>query len=67
MERFEFNYSMKDIPIADKRTYMIKLFDQTNKFINRMRWRAFFFERRDKQKVETENVSKIFQNISKYL
>ena len=46
MDKVEFNHSLKNIPIADKKTYMAKLFDMTTKFIDRMKWKAFFFERR---------------------
>ena len=39
-----FEYSMKDIPLCNKKLYINKIFDQTSKFVNRMRWRAFFYE-----------------------
>ena len=42
MERINFDYSLKNIPIPDKRALKIKLFDATSKYINRMRWKAHF-------------------------
>ena len=43
-ECMRFDYSWKNIPICNKQAYTIKLFDMTNKFIDRMRWKAFWFE-----------------------
>ena len=35
---------MKDIPLCNRKLFISKMFDQTAKFVNRMRWRAFFYE-----------------------
>lgn len=43
MNPLDFNYSLKNIPISDKNAYVVRLFDMTSKFINRMRWRAKHF------------------------
>ena len=39
-----FDCSMKDIPFCKRKFYINKMFDQKIKFVNRMRWRAFFYE-----------------------
>ena len=42
LKKIEFNYSLKDIPLADKKEYTIKLYDAASKFINKLRWKVFF-------------------------
>ena len=37
-------YSLKNIPICNKRAYKIKIYDKASKFINRMRWAAYWFD-----------------------
>ena len=39
MEKINFNYSLKNIPISSKSSYQLKLIDK----IKRMRWKAHFF------------------------
>ena len=34
IKKVEFNYSLKDIPLANQKEYLIKLYDATSKFIN---------------------------------
>ena len=51
-ERFE--YSMKNIPIPSRNTYMKKLIEMTESVIKRMRWKAFFFEQ-NKHKNRTDD------------
>ena len=43
IKKVDFNYSLKDIPIANKKEYLIKLYDATSKFVNRLRWQLFFY------------------------
>ena len=38
---------MKDIPIASQKEYLIKLYDATSKFFNRLRWKLFFCNNED--------------------
>ena len=45
MERTRFHYSMKNIPIPPRNSYLKKLIEKTENLIKRMRWKAFFFER----------------------
>ena len=47
MKLIEFDYSLKDIPIYSNKSYTLKIFDQTAKFINRLRWKAFYFENKN--------------------
>ena len=43
----DFEHSLKNIPFSNKKYFMTKIFDQTSKFINRLRWKAHFFELQD--------------------
>ena len=56
LEYFDINYSLKNIPIGNHRAYIIKLYDMVNKFINRLRWRAYYYEKKLKGE-ETEDES----------
>ena len=47
IKKVEFNYSLKDIPLANQKEYLIKLYDATSKFINRLRWKLFFCNNED--------------------
>ena len=54
MEKINFNYSLKNIPIASRSTYMKAMIDKCESLIYRMRWKAYFFEK--KKKPEDEEV-----------
>ena len=43
MERINFNYSLKNIPIPTKSANCLKRIDKIESVIKRMRWKAFFF------------------------
>ena len=43
MERFNLNYSKKNIPLPDKDEYKLILTAKTNSLIKRMRWKALEF------------------------
>ena len=47
MEQTRFKYSMKNIPIPPRNSYLKKLIEKTESVIKRMRWKAFFFEKND--------------------
>ena len=49
MERTRFNYSMKNIPIPPRNSYLKKLIEKTESLIKRMRWKAFFFGRNNEK------------------
>jgi len=44
MEKVNFGYSLKNIPIPKREPYMKSMIDKTHKFLKRMRWRAYFFD-----------------------
>ena len=55
LKPFDVKYSLKNIPISNRRSYMIKLFDMANNFINRLRWKAYFYEKKmNQEKAEEE-------------
>ena len=43
-KQVSFSYSLNDIPMHGLKTYKFKLYDQMNKFIERLRWETNFFE-----------------------
>ena len=45
IKKIQFNYSLKDIPLSHKKDYIIRLYDATSKFINRLRWKMFFINK----------------------
>ena len=45
----DLGYSLKNIPIPSPATYTGKLIERTEDLIKRMRWRAFFFLKRDEE------------------
>ena len=52
MEKINFNYLLKNIPIPSKTSYELKLIEKIESVIKRMRWKAFFHL--NKNEVETE-------------
>ena len=47
MDKVQFNYSLRNIPIPNRRTYLLSLLDKVENFIKRLRWKAFFFDLND--------------------
>ena len=45
LELIKFEGSLKNIPIASQHAYKVRLFHFTNALIQKMRWRAFYFEK----------------------
>ena len=43
MEKIQFDYSTKNIPIPNRNTFKIGLLDKVESLIKRMRWKAYFF------------------------
>ena len=54
MEKISFDYSMKNIPIPPQSSYMKNLIGNVEKFVKRIRWKAYFFEH-PSEKTATEN------------
>ena len=48
MEKKNFGYSMKNIPLHSFKEYKLQLLDSMGKFVHNLRWRAFFFKNQDK-------------------
>ena len=45
MERVNFGYSLKNIPISSKNVYLNNMIFKLESFIKRIRWKAFFYEK----------------------
>ena len=43
MEKVNFKYSIKNIPILSERAYLLQLMEKIEMFITRMRWKAIYF------------------------
>ena len=56
MDKFNLNYSLKNIPVGSKQIYYTRLYDMASKFINRLRWKAYHF--RDDNTFDDETDSK---------
>ena len=44
MNKINYDYSMKNIPIPPESSYLRNLIEKVEKFIKRLRWKAYFFE-----------------------
>ena len=44
MDNFQLNYSKKNIPIPSKDSYLKCLISKVESFINRIRWKAFYYD-----------------------
>ena len=47
MEKLKFEYSYKNIPIPSVRSYKLYLLEKIEMVIKRMRWKAYFFNKKD--------------------
>ena len=45
MDKFQLGYSDKNIPIPSQDCFLKRLISKTGNFINRIRWKAFFFDK----------------------
>ena len=43
MEKLKFDYSMKNIPVTTERSYLLKLIEQIEMVIKRMRWKVIYY------------------------
>ena len=50
MDKFNFGYSNNNIPIATERQYKFKLVENIEALIERMQWKAFYFEQSNTRK-----------------
>ena len=60
MEKFNFGYSVKNIPIPSEREYKVQLTEKIEALIRRMRWKAIFFNENDDQNDDTEAERKTY-------
>ena len=54
MEKVNLGYSLKNIPIPSDQSYLKNMIKKLESFINRLRWKAFFFMNKN-QEEESEN------------
>ena len=50
MEKVNFGYSLKNIPVHSNNLYLKTLIDKVSSFIKRIRWKAYFFDNPDQRK-----------------
>ena len=53
MEKLSFDYSLKNIPLPDKRSYQLKLIEKIESVLKRMRQKAHFFLSKENQQPAT--------------
>ena len=60
IKKIEFKYSLKDVPLSNKKQYLTRMYDATTKFINRLRWKIFFHnnENNDQYERKEEDIYK---------
>ena len=54
MEKFNFGYSVKNIPIPSEHEYKIQLTEKIEAVIKRMRWKAIFFDANEETEAKHE-------------
>ena len=56
MDKFQLHYSEKNIPVPPQDSFLKCLISKTGNFINRIHWKAFFFDQTDEtSKDEVQN------------
>ena len=55
-EKVKFNYSTKNIPINNKAEYTVLMYQKVYQLIEKMRWKAFFFNQDQKRKTPTKRI-----------
>ena len=67
MEKVNFGYSMKNIPIPPRSGYTQRLIEMTEKLTQRMRWKAYFFLNPDKKPKQTETFGFKTRNMAPHI
>ena len=62
LERISINHSHKDIPTYSKTEYLVKLFDMTNKFLNKIRWALFWHEKTNETNQSNDELELDYNN-----
>ena len=55
MDKINFGYSIKSIPIPSNQHYLKCLLEKLNSFIRRLRWKAYFFDHHDEHAQNEDN------------
>ena len=55
MEKVNIDYSLKNIPVPPKDIYTRALIEKTEQFLQRVRWKTFFFQQSNDEKTPTFN------------
>ena len=58
MEKLQFDYSYKNIPLPSNRSYKLQLIEKVEMVIKRMRWKAYFYEQNNNKSEEKEEEAK---------
>ena len=48
MDKINFDYSMKVIPLPSRKSYINQLINQVEKFLRTVRWKVYFFREKSK-------------------
>ena len=57
---------MKNIPLASKQRYKLKLTEKVESVLKRMRWKALFFDERNRSSENEENPRHEEENIFRF-
>ena len=61
MEKLQFDYSYKNIPIPTERNYKLQLMEKIERVIKRMRWKAHFYnERKEAKESEIQTIPETY-------
>ena len=54
MDKVNFDYSLKNIPIPDQNNYLKSLIDKTQKFFQRIRWKVYWIDKEKNDDIQKE-------------
>ena len=63
LDSIDFGYSVKNIPLPRKESYIYKHIDKTEQLLKRMRWKALFYDNDNtshRKKNQSENKNNCF-------
>ena len=60
MEPIQLGYSFRNIRVENKHPYLCKLYEQASRFINRIRWKAFWYKKGRDNCDPTDELDKVF-------
>ena len=53
MEKLKFDYSIKNIPVTTEKRYLLKLIEQIEMVVKRIRWKVIYCDMKGSIKTET--------------